>query len=313
MTDFSSLTSDNWVACIDALYPPLKKEMQGTDGFVRRVKASSEPARKSEIQLEMDKFISLNNLSDLDDRIDELARTFLKINNKYSSVVYYDHLAKLGDGVLNAGKPTIAAVAQYLLSSEASVTAQDRLKSLVARVVNESLSQANKSNAGEAGENIARAILSAAGLRKDEHYREQYKSKSGSDTDFVFPYVPDQQDQKVELFMAVQMSSNDRARLTSSELKIGGKPFVFTGNGLSASKKKLKDIGAQIIESQKFNKVNLICFRGEIEREKERLRSAADDARNANKRPELLDRLDYFEDYTWTISEFAAHVKKRFT
>ncbi|WP_171118492.1 hypothetical protein [Ruegeria sp. HKCCA5463] len=312
MIDFSHLISDKWVDCIDALYPSLKKEMQGTDGFVRRVKASSEPARKSEIQLEMDKFISLNDLSDLDDQIDELARAFLRINNKYSSVVYYDHLAKLDDGLLNAGKPTIAAVAEHLLSSEASPVAKDRLKSLVARVVNESLSQANKSNAGEAGENIARAILSAAGLMKDEHYREQYKSKSGSDTDFVFPCVPDQQDQKVELFMAVQMSSNDRTRLTSSELKIGGKPFVFTGNGLTASKKKLKDIGAQIVESQKSNKVNLICFRSEIEREKERLRSAAEEVRNANKRTELLDRLNYFEDYTWTISEFAEHVKKRF-
>ena len=58
--------------------------------------------------------------------------------------------------------------------------------------------------------------------------------------------------------------------------------------------------------------MNLICYRKEIELEKERLRSAADDARNANKRAELLDRLNYFEDYTWTISEFAEHVKKRF-
>lgn len=310
--DFSSLTSSKWAESLGALYPSLKKEMQGTDGFVRRIKASSETARKTEIQLAMDRFQFLNDLSNLDAQIDRLASDFLGINNKYSSAIYYDHLAKLGDNMLNSGKPTIASIANYLSTPDSIPLASDRLKSLVARVVNESLSQANKSNAGEAGENITRAILSAAGLKKDEHYREQYKSKSGSDTDFVFPCVPDQQDQKVELFMAVQMSSNDRARLTSSELKIGGKPFVFTGNGLGASKKKLKDIGAQIIESQKSNKVNLICFGGEIEREKTRLRIAASTSGSSKKRDELLDRLNYFEDYTWTIALFAEHVKKRF-
>jgi len=310
--DFSSLCTDNWATGIDAIYPSLKKEMQGQDGFVRRLKASSEAGRKEEIQGELSKFYSLNDLSNLDEQINLLAAAFLRINNRFSSAIYYDHLYDLNNQELKSGKPTIEAISEFLSSSSSPPISQDRLKSLVARVVNESLSQANKSNAGEAGENIARAILSAAGLTKDEHYREQYKSKSGSDTDFVFPCVPDQQDQKVDLFMAVQMSSNDRARLTASELKIGGKPFVLTGNGLVASKKKLKDIGAQIIESQKAHKVNLICFKGEIEFEKNRLRQAAKQPKNAGKQAQLLDRLDYFENYTWTISEFAERIKKQF-
>ncbi len=140
---------------------------------------------------------------------------------------------------------------EFCIHPNHNTVVADRLKALLARVMNESLSQANKSNAGEAGENLVRAILAGVGLEKDVHYREQYKSQSGSDTDFVFPCVEDEEDHKVELFLAVQMSSNDRARLTSSELKIGGKPFVFSGNGLAASKKNLKDIGAQIIESKK--------------------------------------------------------------
>ena len=311
--DFSVLTSVDWSDGLSSLYPSLKKEMQGSDGFIRRIKSSSEAARKAEIQVALSRFQSLNDLSDLDAQINGLANDFLRINNRHSSAIYYDHLSKLGDDELSVGKPTILLISKFLSTDSASPVAADRLKSLVARVVNESLSQANKSNAGEAGENIVRAILSASGLRKDEHYREQYKSKSGSDTDFVFPCVPDQQDQNVDLFMAVQMSSNDRARLTSSELKIGGKPFVFTGNGLGASKKKLKDIGAQIIESQKANRVNLICFKDEIEKEKARLKEAIDNPRRSTKRDELVDRLNYFEEYTWTIADFAQNVKKKFS
>lgn len=311
--DFSLLSSSDWSDKLGSLYQPLKKEMQGPDGFIRRIKSSSEAARKAEIQNALSRFQSLNDLSNLDVQINGLANDFLRINNRHSSAIYYDHLSRLGDDDLNFGKSTILSISDFLSEASAAPVATDRLKSLVARVVNESLSQANKSNAGEAGENIVRAILSASGLRKDEHYREQYKSRSGSDTDFVFPCVPDQQDQNVDLFLAVQMSSNDRARLTSSELKIGGKPFVFTGNGLGASKKKLKDIGAQIIESQKANRVNLICFKDEIENEKARLREAINNPRRSIKRDELIGRLNYFEEYTWTIAEFAANVKKKFS
>lgn len=309
----SDLAGPSWQTLIDQLYLKLKAEMQGNDGFVRRVKVAREAQRKADIQSAINQFRGLNDLTKLDVAVDQLADKFLSINNSYSQELYYDHLPALGDGVLNAGKPEIAQISSFLADPQASETGKDRVRALVARVINESLSQANKSNAGEAGENLVRAILSAAGLTKDTDYREQYKSKSGSDTDFVFPCVPDQQDQKVELFMAVQMSSNDRARLTASELKIGGKPFVFSGNGLKASKKKLKDIGAQIIESQKANKVNLVCYGPELQREIDRLKKAEKATANDAKKKELRERRDYFENYTWSIAEFAEHVKKRFS
>ena len=87
------------------------------------------------------------------------------------------------------------------------------------------------------------------GLIPDQHYREQYKSESGSDTDVAFPNVNDFEDSKLEVLVAVQMSTNDRARLTSSELKKGVVGYVITGNGLKASSKVLKDIGNQIVSS----------------------------------------------------------------
>ncbi|WP_170595666.1 type II restriction endonuclease [Ruegeria arenilitoris] len=308
----SELAGPNWQSLIDQLYSKLKVEMQGADGFARRAKVAREAQRKSDIRTAVSKFRGMNDLTQLDESINQLADTFLDINNGYSKELYYDHIPALGDADLNTDKHEIQRISSFLADLNSPEVAKNRVRALVARVINESLSQANKSNAGEAGENLVRAILSSAGLEKEKHYREQYKSKSGSDTDFVFPCVPDRQDQKVELFMAVQMSSNDRARLTASELKIGGKPFVFTGNGLRASKKKLKDIGAQIIESQKANKVNLVCYGPELVSEIERLKKAEKSTKNDAKKKELRDRRDYFENYTWTIADFADHLKKRF-
>jgi hypothetical protein len=308
----SDLAGPSWQSLIDQLYPKLKAEMQGSDGFVRRVKAAREAQRKADIQSAISKFRGMNDLTQLDTMINQLADSFLKINNGYSKELYYDHLPALGDAGLNNGKTEIKNISKFLSDPNSPSLGKDRVRALVSRVINESLSQANKSNAGEAGENLVRAILSASGLEKDKHYREQYKSKSGSDTDFVFPNVPDKQDQKVELFMAVQMSSNDRARLTASELKIGGKPFVFSGNGLKASKKNLKDVGAQIIESQKANKVNLVCYGPELEQEVDRLKEAEKTTASDSRKRELRERRDYFENYTWTIADFAEHLRRRF-
>ena len=80
---------------------------------------------------------------------------------------------------------------------------------------------------------------------------------SGSNTDFVFPYVEDHTDQDVEIYMGTQISSNDRTRLINSELKEGGQRYLFTGNGMTASTKNLKDIGNQIISSLEGKNVKI--------------------------------------------------------
>ncbi len=310
MFDYSKLGEDGWELFSKRIYVPLKAELQGGHGFIRRIKELDEPNRKGEIAHRMGAFFNKNDLSGLDDEINELADAMLEINDRYSTKIYYDHIAYFHKPIFNTGFPWVASIGAFLDTNDASSVAVRRLLGVTSRVVNESLSQANKSNAGEAGENIVRSILSAAGLVRDQHYREQYKSREGSDTDFVFPYVPDRQDHKVDAFVAAQMSSNDRTRLTSSELKTGAKAFMFTGNGLKASKKKMSSVGHQIIEGLKSKRVQLVCYKSEIEREKSRLKKAI----NAGKKDstELEDRLDYFENYTLSFSEFSEYVREKF-
>ena len=305
------LSQPDWEHFSKQIYAPLKKELQGGSGFIRKIKAGDEPNRKTEIAARMGTFFNRNDLSGLDDEIDDLANAMLDINDRYSTKIYYDHIAYFGDPAFNGGFPCVSSIGTFVETNGADRIAVRRLLGITSRVVNESLSQANKSNAGEAGENIVRSVLNAAGLVKDQHFREQYKSREGSDTDFVFPNVPDRQDQKVEAFVAVQMSSNDRTRLTSSELKIGAKAFMFTGNGLNASKKKMSSVGLQIIEGLRSKRVQLVCFKGEIEREKNRIGKAI----SAGKKdiPELEARLDYFEHYALGFGEFAEYVKDKFS
>ena len=309
LVDFAKLDSVDWGQVIDSLYATLKREMQGPQGFIRSMKAIGEPGRKQSILGHMSKFDGRNSLIGLDKDIDALADQMMCINHSASASLYYDFMSILESVPDMANFPTLASIRVYLSDPASSKVSANRLSGLIGRVMNESLSQANKSNAGEAGENIVRAILSAAGLVKGVHYREQYKSSKGSDTDFVFPFVQDGEDGKVEAFLAVQMSSNDRTRLTSSELRQGAVPFVLTGNGLAASKKRLRHIGNKIILDQRSKAVRIICIESELSFEVNRLREAVDAGTATS---DIVDRLDYFENYGKSMQAFAEYVRRRF-
>lgn len=309
MFDFKKLDTADWCGVIDDLYAGVKPEMQGAHGFIRRMKAKGEPIRKLTISSHLGSFEGRNSLSDLDVDIDALADQMMDINHKASANLYYDYLGILENESDISSFPTLKLIQDFVGDAKNSRTSINRLNGLLARVINESLSQANKSNAGEAGENIVRAILSAAGLEKDVHFREQYQSNKGSDTDFVFPCVADGQDGKVEAFLAVQMSSNDRTRLTSSELRQGAVPFVFTGNGLAASKKRLRDIGNKIILDQRSKSVRIVCLQGELIFEKNRLNKIIG---KGNAPSDIVDRLDYFDSFGFSMEAFAEYVRKRF-
>lgn len=283
--------------------------MQGTHGFIRSMKANGEPVRKQAINSHLATFEGRNSIADLDVDIDALADQMMGINHKASANLYYDYMSILEGEADLSSFPTLKLIQGFVTDPKNSKISINRLNGLLARVINESLSQANKSNAGEAGENIVRAILSAAGLKKDIHFREQYQSSKGSDTDFVFPCVPDGHDGKVEAFLAVQMSSNDRTRLTSSELRQGAVPFVFTGNGLAASKKRLKDIGNKIILDQRSKSVRIVCLQSELDFERTRLQKTID---KGDPPTDIVDRLDYFDSFGFSMEAFADYVRKRF-
>lgn len=311
ISDFSialnSLDKTDWAKHIESVLDGLKPELQTTRGFIRKLKDATEDAKNQKIDSLFKQFYA-SGTGNLDIRVDEFASKIERINDEAQIVPQYDLLQTIiGCGDLSS-YPNLKAVQDILLLPSTSPLLKQRLYAVTLKVGGQSLSQGNKSNAGLAGEYIARAVLSSVGLVSGKHYREQYKSTKGSDTDFAFPCVNDFEDSKLEVLIAVQLSTNDRARLTTSELKQGVVGYVLTGNGLKVSTKSLSDIGTQIISSYLDANHKMVCHGDEIRREltriSERLKNSPEDSQLSRRKKYFSENAVSFEDFANKMSKY---------
>lgn len=305
------LDSSDWENTHEQLYSKLKPRIQTQQGIVRAYRDIFQPIRARELDENDKLFLSDSSLTGLDARVNDYTKKILEINSKTQTLILHDfYQTILNNPSLEKEHPEVFLVARIVAGHDPrfTKTACTRLVSIITRLVVESSSQSNKSNAGVAGENFVRMMFSRAGLEKGKHYGEQYKSRSGSDTDFVFPYVDDYHDHDVEIFVAVQMSSNDRLRLVSSELKPGAECYAITGNGLAASSKTLQGIGTQILQKAKEKNHKLVCYGPEIKKELDRLKS-----RKKSSTAGDLGRIEYLENLTISFEDFIDRLKNRFS
>ena len=305
----ANLESPDWVNHISYVEKSLKAELQTQAGFLRKLKEESEKTRKHQIDSLLAAFY--NSGTDLlDERVDTFTSTIYRINQNAQISLQYDLLNTIKTNPAVHAYPCLNDAKTLLLADSTSKLLHERIAAVLFKISNQTLSQSNKSNAGVAGELFARAILSSVGLQPNKHYREQYQSDTGSDTDIAFPNIKDREDAKLEVLVAIQISTNDRARLTSSELKKGVVGYVVTGNGLKASTKALKDIGTQIISGYRENNIRLVCHRDEIQIELDRITSLIKTSPNRN---ELLTRKKYFEESAFSFSDFADKMSRFLT
>lgn len=173
-----------------------------------------------------------------------------------------------------------------------------------------SLSQARKSIAGSGGEMVLEALLQSRGFKKDVDYGTQFTSE-GSDTDIVIPNAS--KPEEVKAYIAVQISSNDRTRLTTSELVPGQRNYFVSFNGCSASTKNTDDIGDEIVA--KYVKEDILY----VVTEKERNRAIASSVKRleAEKKKAKPDadkikfgenRLKWLDEKSITFDEFVEQV-----
>ena len=297
--DLFSLNTGDWTSVVEKVHACLKPQLQNKS-FIDLVKSEYQEERKSMISDLVDSFFDTGT-DNLDLRVLDFTNQMKTINDRYQMSLKYDFvkIIKTHDGVNQYDN--LCKVRDFLLmdSNDYSL-AYSRLSSVILEISNQSMGQGDKSNAGQAGEDMVRAIFNSVGLVKDLHYREQYKSTAGSDTDFVLPNVDDYCDSQVDALVAVQFSTNDRGRLAPSELKQGGIRYMVTGNGLPASKKSLKDIGSQILQNFAYLNIRLVCLHDEIEHETQRIDSMTD--------PDI-ERLKYIQSSAISFSTFANKVK----
>lgn len=298
--DLRSLNTNDWVVSVNKVYECLKPQLQNGN-FISKVKSEYQEERKCLIAEKIDTFWDTGP-EDLDRRILNFTDQIKDINDHYQLSLKYDFIDILKKHPEIDQYDNLSKVRDFLLQGTQEYSlAYERLTAIILEITNQSMGQGDKSNAGQAGENMVRAIFNSVGLVKDRHYREQYKSKAGSDTDFVLPCIEDYCDSQVDVLVAVQFSTNDRGRLASSELKQGGVRYMVTGNGLPASKKLLKDIGSQIIQNYAQLNIRLVCCADEIAREINRIKDGE---------TQDTDRLRYFESSALSFSSFANKVKQ---
>lgn len=306
MTEIQSLiqqlSQEDWLLYVDDLSKKLKPKIQ-KNGAIKPVRDVVNKKYQNKINDLYYQFILDDSIKDLDDQIKSLTDNIYKINNLVNNSIYFEFFHYLKNiKNHNSEYDDLIYISNLMEDNQTDISLKLKLNNVISQILNQSISQSNKSVAGGTGELITESILKKIGFKEGSQYKKQFKSNEGSDTDFVFPYVEDFDDINVQIFMAVQYSTNDRARLTSSELKTGGEKISLTYNDFPSSTKKLKDIGTQIIEDYKKDKIRLVAYSEGIK--KEILRCE----KNSNS-----TRVDYFQNYAISFEDYFERLRNRFS
>lgn len=186
-----------------------------------------------------------------DDIVDKFATLANEYNQGWQLELFYELYELIldydGDSLKAEAKSLLALIQQALCADDES---RSRAITLVALFGEISNGQSRKSSAGIAAEDAIELVLRSIGLVEGETYGTQFKHNKGSDTDFVVPYSKKDSVHDIKAYIAVQSSTNDRMRLSSSELQDNGKRYVCSLNGCVASSKTTKDIGNALIGGQ---------------------------------------------------------------
>lgn len=312
-----SLSGKNWVQAVSGIQQKLKSEIFGNMGgaIIKEYRNEFEVKRQKNLTSLKSEFIHDANLENLDEKMN----IYLSNINKENQYVQYHINYNIGlyieenkDRLAKVCPNAITVISTLRDHGSLDFIASSRLSSIFNKVILDSTKQSDKSNAGNAGEEIVGAMLEAIGLREGIHYKAQHKSKTYSDTDFVFPYVDDYKDMDVQIFAAVQLSSNDRLRLVSGELKPGAQAFAITGNGLDASSKGLRDIGLNILRGVEEKNNKIVCYEKEIEKFKGELKEKSmKKKKNGEMQKTALkaaDKLKILTERCWSFSRFAKYL-----
>lgn len=245
---------------------------------------------------------------------DEIVDRFATLANEYNQgwqlELFYD-LHKLilnfeGINLEPDAKNLLSIIQKALLSNNNE--AKSRAITLVALFGEISNGQSRKSTAGIAAEDAIELVLRSIGLIGGETYGAQFKHYQGSDTDFVVPFNKNDEVHNIKAYIAVQCSTNDRLRLSSSELQDGGKRYICSLNGCGASSKTTKDIGNALIGGQSAHDTYYVVIESErlaaIEEAEQQVERAKNNG-NSIEEGHATARLQWLKKYAINYNQFA--------
>ena len=188
----------------------------------------------------------LKTHDDYDGLVEGLLNEIKTINMDRQARVELELLNKLYSRKrLDSSWPNLSRTQQALKDKRAGRTKLDstgkrRLTGVLSSLAAMKRIQGNRANAGKAAEIAVQTLLESQG----ENFTAQHPVDNGTVIDFVVPKVEPRKKKQVKASIAVQMSTNDRLKMAVTELMTlnNGDKYFWTGNGMTASSKALKDI-----------------------------------------------------------------------
>ena len=195
MTDIKELieklNEEYWLVYVEEISKKLKPKIQ-KNGVLKAIREKVDEDYKERVNSLHSGFISDKSIINLDDQVKNLTDEILKINNIKNNSIYYEffkHLKHIENQ--NNEFDELILIANLIDDTDINISTKMKLNNIISKIINQSINQSNKSNAGAAGETITESILKKIGFTEGTHYKKQFKSNEGSDTDFVYPYVDD--------------------------------------------------------------------------------------------------------------------------
>lgn len=280
-----------------------------SEGFMSWVRGKRKAEIRNYIAAIKENLINNKSLTP-DDIVDQFATLANELNQGWQLELFYDLYHQFihfeSNHLANETRELVIILKNALLST--MEIEKSRAITLIAQFAEMSNAQSRKSTAGIAAEGAIELVLRSVGLVLEQNYGSQFKHYNGSDTDFV---VWDS-NQTIKAYIAVQSSTNDRLRLSSSELQDGGKRYMCSLNGCGASSKTTKDIGNALIGGQSAHDTYYVVIETErlaaIEEAKTQIIKAQ---RYGNQSEEgyARARLLWLENHAINYSQFAEQIK----
>ena len=287
----------------------LKPVFFGNKGFMFWARSKKKIELKSAIADYKELLIKDGSLSP-DDIVDSFATLANEYNQGWQLELFYDLYKLILDfegASLESDTKNLLSIIQKALNST-NDDEKSKAITLVALFGEISNGQSRKSTAGIAAEDAIELVLRSVGLVGGETYGAQFKHYQGSDTDFVVPFNKNDEVHDIKAYIAVQCSTNDRLRLSSSELQDGGKRYICSLNGCGASSKTTKDIGNALIGGQSAHDTYYVVIEPEriaaIEEARQQVLRAKNND-NSVEEGHAKARLSWLEKYAINYNQFA--------
>ena len=94
--------------------------------------------------------------------------------------------------------------------------------------------------------------------------------------------------------------------MASSELRGGALRYLVTGNGMDASTKGMREIGADIVEDYTRSNTKVVCRKSHIENVLEELRGIGGPMDEDRRK-----KINYFENFHLSFLDFAQEMKSQ--